>query len=710
MANRTVKVNLQLDVGHYVHSGKAAKSATKDFRGELAEAARQGDRSAVANERASRSFFGMARAANRAGDQLDDVSREALVLSRNIDRASARLRELVRDFTRTGDLELLVKIDQERATLSKLQHLRRDLVGGAQDAARAGITDMLGALPSQIRGALILALVGAGTAAAPLLGAVISAAVIGGIGAGGIAGGIIAASRHRDVQSAAGRLVDQLERPFERIGFAFVDPVVDALDILGDTGEDVLGQLRPELANLAPTVVDIAQGISGMFREALPGIRTTLREARPLLETFADELPGLGRSLGDALEIISEGGEEAAEGLRTLFFIAKASLSGSAFAIRALTEAFGLFKEVTDNKALLFFTGFGGAAVHAANKTNDATVAGESFASVLGEAVTSGFAAAEAASDGFAASTVESSDSMFAATLNAGNLYDALMLLNGGALAVRDAENQFQAAIDAANASLEEHSQNLDVATEGGRANREALDTIATSAQRLASAIYEETGSQEQATAALQEGRDALIETAIEMGHSRQKAEELADAVLDIPTRWTTNARFDDGAARRRLETFRALLADLDGTVAVTTVINKHFTQTFGANASTVERWGGVIAAQHGRLVPAHVTSSPTVLYGERATGQEAFVPKHGDPARSKRILAEAASWYGMALTSAMGGRLSGGGSGGGHMTLAPEDRALLKAAIERPIELRTTDEVIARSSNNGQRTLARRR
>jgi hypothetical protein len=39
-----------------------------------------------------------------------------------------------------------------------------------------------------------------------------------------------------------------------------------------------------------------------------------------------------------------------------------------------------------------------------------------------------------------------------------------------------------------------------------------------------------------------------------------------------------------------------------------------------------------------GGTIAAHFTSSPTVLYGERETGGEAFIPRRGDLGRSRSI------------------------------------------------------------------------
>lgn len=76
-------------------------------------------------------------------------------------------------------------------------------------------------------------------------------------------------------------------------------------------------------------------------------------------------------------------------------------------------------------------------------------------------------------------------------------------------------------------------------------------------------------------------------------------------------------------------------------------------------------RWGGIdYAMARGGSIEAHHATSPTVLYGERATGGEAFIPRNGDYARSMSILSKAAGWYGASVMPAMSAGGGGGGSG----------------------------------------------
>src|SRR5690606_15773016 len=55
-------------------------------------------------------------------------------------------------------------------------------------------------------------------------------------------------------------------------------------------------------------------------------------------------------------------------------------------------------------------------------------------------------------------------------------------------------------------------------------------------------------------------------------------------------------------------------------------------------------RWGGIdYHMARGGAIEAHFATAPTILYGERETGGEAFIPRLGDRERSLSILGVAA-------------------------------------------------------------------
>jgi TP901 family phage tail tape measure protein len=107
---------------------------------------------------------------------------------------------------------------------------------------------------------------------------------------------------------------------------------------------------------------------------------------------------------------------------------------------------------------------------------------------------------------------------------------------------VRAATRNFEAAIDDLSSTVATNGSTLDRTTEAGRANEEALDDMAQKALTLAGATLEQTGSQEQATAALEGGRQKLIESLGQFGITGAAAEAYADQLGLIPSNITTAA------------------------------------------------------------------------------------------------------------------------------------------------------------------------
>lgn len=154
-------------------------------------------------------------------------------------------------------------------------------------------------------------------------------------------------------------------------------------------------------------------------------------------------------------------------------------------------------------------------------------------------------------------------------------LADIIRGFASATLSTRDAERQFQEAIDDATESVAANGATLDINSAEGRKNQETLDEIAKSAQELAAARLEETGSQEQATAAIQSGRDALIEQLAQYGIVGAEAEAYADSLGLIPSNISTAVSLDTTQARTD---FGSFLRDLNGTtVAVNVAATRNF-------------------------------------------------------------------------------------------------------------------------------------
>ena len=123
-----------------------------------------------------------------------------------------------------------------------------------------------------------------------------------------------------------------------------------------------------------------------------------------------------------------------------------------------------------------------------------------------------------------------------------GDLIDNLFELEGVHVSAYEAQTQLQDSIQSLTDSLAENGNTLDINTEQGRANRDALSSLASQAMDTAQAILEEgaqmdasgqttdglTNATEQARASLENARTAFVNAAVAAGMTQADAEALA--------------------------------------------------------------------------------------------------------------------------------------------------------------------------------------
>lgn len=128
----------------------------------------------------------------------------------------------------------------------------------------------------------------------------------------------------------------------------------------------------------------------------------------------------------------------------------------------------------------------------------------------------------------------------------------------GVVLDERSAARGYREALDAASKALAEHGATLDIATEAGRRNQDALDNIV-----KATWDWVEAGSEADVTAyeldrRLQAGRQAFIDAATQMGLTAEQATALATQMGLVPTSHHTVFTADTSQAIRAVNDLRA--------------------------------------------------------------------------------------------------------------------------------------------------------
>lgn len=194
------------------------------------------------------------------------------------------------------------------------------------------------------------------------------------------------------------------------------------------------------------------------------------------------------------------------------------------------------------------------------------------------------------------------------------SLIDSLFELEGIHVSAYEAQTQLQESIQSLTDSLAENGNTLDINTEQGRANRDALSSLASQAMDTAQAILEEgaatgdmTGATEQARASLENARTAFVNAAVAAGMTQAdaealatqfgltggKADELASSINNIPNGKTVTVSapgLDDAIVKSM--TLKDKLAALQSkTITITQVMRTEF-QTLTGAPSSVNQYG----------------------------------------------------------------------------------------------------------------------
>lgn len=236
------------------------------------------------------------------------------VSSRSSSSSSARSGGIDRDRERVH-----VDVDVDRKSfLERISDLGKGAGEKLSDGLRGGITSLFSSdvLSTIIKGAMI----GLATEVlAPALGAAISSGVLLALGGGVIGAGVYSAIKNnKQIQGAFLDLAGRAKEAFRDFGENFTGPVANfAENLLG-----VFKQIRPYVQDIGtqfgPLTDKLGDGIIGFLQNSLPGIMRAIRAAGPIIDTLAEQLPGLGTDIGKFFDHIKASGPGATAFFRDL--------------------------------------------------------------------------------------------------------------------------------------------------------------------------------------------------------------------------------------------------------------------------------------------------------------------------------------------------------------------------------------------------------
>lgn len=345
------------------------------------------------------------------------------------------------------------------------------------------------------------------------------------------------------------------------------------IDQMFDKGTEALGGFNDALKLLDPS--DVNSHMES-FGETVLGLRTETAQAREQFAEFDKVLATMDpTTAADQVNRLRKEAEAAGNMNLSSWSELKKVFPEYAAAVQAAANETG--KATTD--AELFQAAMGNLPPH----MRDAAGAAGEMGAAMGEA---GAKASEASSvmdklgnvnpsgmKGISDAMGVLADESTEAADKLGDVMDALFKMGIIQQSAHEATAAYAASLDAVTASIAENGATMDITTEAGRANQEALFGIADAGRALAQANAEAGASQGTLSQNLQDTYNDLVASGQQMGLTAAEADHLARQVMGIDPNVDIQTAMDDAALVMASATGQAVEA-IPGHRAVTIAVS----------------------------------------------------------------------------------------------------------------------------------------
>lgn len=333
-----------------------------------------------------------------------------------------------------------------------------------------------------------LALLTAALSALPFIASTAAVAITVGLGTA-IAGiGIMAAAQNDKVKKAFSDLKEDVTDDLQEMAEPFVPVLIRISDMFKSTFDNLSPALTRAFEKMAPVVEGFAEDLTKGIEKFGPTIDVLAQRFGPLMDVLGSELQVLLEHLATDFMVLAEAADP--EFVSLLMSSLTALIDVIVYTIAALAK---LGSGITNLVDLIPGINF-----------DD----GEASARSFGESI------------------LGTTENLLGAGEATGGLTSKVVELANQFLAASDSEIAFEAAIDSATKAVAKNGRTLDINTEKGRDNRQALNSIASSALRMRDDM-EKAG--QDSSQAMSRARRQFINAAVSMGMSRSEARKLAD-------------------------------------------------------------------------------------------------------------------------------------------------------------------------------------
>jgi hypothetical protein len=521
-----------------------------------------------------------AAAGKATGDGADRAREGVKRLNAGIQELDRGMQTLAKEFERTGDVDFLRQTKRLGQSKRELEGFKKDLVkilgddageetgrsftGRFLDKLSSGFSGDLGELPSKLKGALIVTVAGAAIAAAPALGAAVSAAVLGGVGVGGIAGGVALAFKDPAVSEAAKNMGSEFGSNVAGSAMdAFKGPTLAAIGILGDELTKQEPRITRIFQRLAPLTSDIAHGVAEGIDKLGPALERTFTRAGPVVEEISKDIPIIADGVGEFLDKVSSGGPGAVQFMHDFADGTHNLLSGIGSLIDGLSHLYDFARNspfspilfAAPANALMDLTGSTEKATFGLKALDAAHLVAAQSAKIHADQINQLRLGADLASEDFTKLSGQISATAQTTDVLAGQMADKLL---NATMSLDQATLGFAESQTRLTQSIADNGRQLDIHTEKGQANREAILGVVAANIRQYDTLIASGVSAQDAAAAYDQNTGSLIKQMQQAHFTSGQINDLIGKYMAVPDRVNTDIA---------LQGVGKAIADLDDTL-----------------------------------------------------------------------------------------------------------------------------------------------
>jgi hypothetical protein len=526
-------------------------------------------------------------------------------------------------------IEIRVRAEQGLKEIARFRKTLGDAGGDAAPEISLSLSQKLGPLLAKlpISGPMGAGLAAAAASAAPLLGAAVAGGIIGGVGVGGIIGGVTLAAKDTRVKAAADILGDRLESRLNRAAGAFVGPTIKALGQIQQTVDDIdLEGLFGDSAKLLPT---LANGASSAIADIGHALTELVDNAGPPVEAISNGIALIGDRAAKGLASLSDNAEGSADALRTVFEIVGYGITSTLGLVNVLTELYEINKALGGDLLLQVALKATGASLDQTGFSARRTAEGVNV--LDGAQITAAVSAEELKKQQEALKAVQdrvkvSQDALGAtldslggksgfATRASDALRTAMDNLYGATIRQTDANQSYEASWDGLSASVKANKGSLDVHTEAGRANRDALKALIGTTNEAYIADVNAGVAIEKARQKHDNRIKSIEKESVKLGLNSGKTRELIDTYGDIPPNKTTDLVLD--GVREVVQQLKNLYIYQRSLATGKSIESIEQTMRTGSDRGPAKRGGGFREGGRTGNMPEHAVAG--VVHGREA-------------------------------------------------------------------------------------------